>query len=403
MLTPTFAPGCGAGVGGAPRTDLITTGDGNSVRFRRYRVEVVEGADAGASVVLERGSLIVGSAPDADLHLEDGAVSRAHARLVPFADGVEVTDLDSKNGTFSAGTRIGRARLRPGAELVVGRTTLRLRPEDTEAALPPSEATRFRHVHGRSRIMREVFALLEAIAAKDTPVRIEGEPGVGKTRIACALHEARFGDRGLSIVSAGVDDLVAPGADTRTLVIEDVERLGATEQKALAEALEHRTWSARIIATTTAELERVGLDRGLVGALSVVRVKVPPLRARASDIPVLITDILEELGHTSVDLGPADLGRMQAYGWPDNVRELRAVIEGAVTMGSAPLSGDPGADAVVGADLPYKHARAQMLEAFEREYVRSLLSRHEGNVSKAARAAGIDRVYLHRLIKKYSL
>jgi transcriptional regulator of acetoin/glycerol metabolism len=57
----------------------------------------------------------------------------------------------------------------------------------------------------------------------------------------------------------------------------------------------------------------------------------------------------------------------------------------------------------VGADLPYKKARSQMIEAFEREYVRGLLSNHDGNISQAARAAGIDRVYLHRLIKKYEL
>ncbi len=99
--------------------------------------------------------------------------------------------------------------------------------------------------------------------------------------------------------------------------------------------------------------------------------------------------------------------------WPDNVRELRAVIERAVLLDrpslspgaapGAPAALPPGADAVVGADLPYKQARSQMIEAFEREYVRSLLAKHDGNVSRAARAAGIDRVYLHRLIKKYEL
>ena len=137
-----------------------------------------------------------------------------------------------------------------------------------------------------------------------------------------------------------------------------------------------------------------------------VRVRVPPLRERASDLPMLIEDILHELGRPGFELGPADLGRLQAYAWPDNVRELRAVIERAVSLESlqgTPTSGSAGASDVVGGDLPYKQARSQMIEAFEREYVRGLLAKHDGNISKAARVAGIDRVYLHRLIKKYEL
>ena len=67
------------------------------------------------------------------------AVSRAHVKLIPFSDGVEVIDLDSKNGTFSGGMRISRGRLSPGAELTIGRTTLRLVPEDRPAEVTVSE------------------------------------------------------------------------------------------------------------------------------------------------------------------------------------------------------------------------------------------------------------------------
>ncbi len=402
---------------------VITSPRAGAPRFRSYRVEVVEGPDAGRSVRLERGSLVIGSARDADLSLSDGAVSRAHARLVPFPDGVEVTDLESKNGTFVAGARIAKARVPAGSELVVGRSRVRLVPEDEDAVLEPSERTEFGRLHGRSRPMRELFALLELVADKDSPVLFEGEPGVGKKRAAESLHAQSPRRAGrvhvLLAEAAGADDVLPDELPTNvtTLLIDHVDALSPGAQARLADAVDRRSLGARYLATTCKDLDREvaagRFDRRLAAALGVVRVRVPPLRERASDLPVLIDDLLAELGHPSFDLGPADLGRMQAYAWPDNVRELRAVIERAVLLDrpslspgaapGAPAALPPGADAVVGADLPYKQARSQMIEAFEREYVRSLLAKHDGNVSRAARAAGIDRVYLHRLIKKYEL
>ena len=89
-------------------------------------------------------------------------------------------------------------------------------------------------------------------------------------------------------------------------------------------------------------------------------------------------------------------------------RTVRSVLERAVSLESlGPIDASQPAPIaraeVVGTDLPYKQARSQMIEAFEREYVKGLLDRYENNVSKAARVAGIDRVYLHRLIRKYEL
>lgn len=395
-------------------TDLIVTaGKPGAVRFRAYRVEVIEGPDAGKSAQLERGSMIVGSASEADLCLDDPSVSRAHAKLVPFIDGVEVTDLGSKNGTFLAGTRLEKARVAPGSQLTLGRSKLRLIPEDHDVTVEPSERTRFGLVHGRSRPMRELITILEMVSGKDAPILIEGEAGVGKERVARAIHEASPRKAGcIHVITAdsSQDDLLPAEMPTNatTILIKDVDALNTNAQRLVSAALENKRLDARFMATTRADLDRAAaagtFDRALLLTLGVVRVRVPPLRERASDLPMLIEDILGELGHPSYDLGPADLGRMQAYAWPDNVRELRSVIERAVLLEHPGL--DPASnatDAVVGGDLPYKQARSQMIEAFEREYVRSLLSKHDGNISRAARAAGIDRVYLHRLIKKYGL
>lgn len=405
----------GSIVGDGHTEHIVTDPHSGAPQFRAFRVLVVEGPDKGKETRLDRGSLVVGSAADADFPLADGAVSRAHARLVPYPDGVEVTDLESKNGTFAGGVRIVRARVAPGAEITVGRTTIRLSPEDRDMEIEPSPHTQFGHLHGRSRAMRQMFALLDLVAARDTPVLIEGETGAGKQRVARAIHDKSARSQGsLYVVDAptvkDADFLPELPTNVGSVLIRHVELLHAAAQANLHRLLEDRSIDARFLATTKKDLEREAaagrFDRALLLRLGVVRVRVPPLRERASDLPMLIEDILHELGRPGFELGPADLGRLQAYAWPDNVRELRAVIERAVSLESlqgAPASASAGASDVVGGDLPYKQARSQMIEAFEREYVRGLLAKHDGNISKAARVAGIDRVYLHRLIKKYEL
>lgn len=396
---------------------IVTDPRSGAVQFRAYRVLVVEGPDKGKEVRLDRGSLVLGSSTDADLTLSDGSVSRAHVKLVPFPDGVDVTDLESKNGTFTGGVRISRARVAPGAEITIGRTVVRLSPDDRDAEIEPSEQTVFAHLHGRSRAMRQMFALLDLVASRDTPILIEGEPGAGKARVAKAIHDKSGRASGtLLVIDAakleGAELLPALPPRVSTVLIRHVDELTHAAQHRLHHLLEDGEMDARFLATTRKDLDREvaagRFDRALLLRLGVVRVRVPPLRERASDLPMLIEDILVELGRAGFELGPADLGRLQAYAWPDNVRELRAVIERAVSLESLKTSSTPAAQSaaaadVVGADLPYKQARGQMIEAFEREYVRGLLARHDGNISKAARIAGIDRVYLHRLIKKYEL
>src|SRR5262245_62083084 len=133
-------------VSGERFTDLISPaqeGEGTATRLRTYKFEVVEGPDRGKSVRSERGSIVIGSASDADLVLTDGAVSRAHVKLVPFADGVEITDLESKNGTFVAGARLMHARVAPGTEFTIGRSIVHIIPEDDTPELEPSMLTNF--------------------------------------------------------------------------------------------------------------------------------------------------------------------------------------------------------------------------------------------------------------------
>ena len=113
-----------------------------------------------------------------------------------------------------------------------------------------------------------------------------------------------------------------------------------------------------------------------------------------------------------------DLERLRRHDWPGNVRELRNVLERACALSHGerleidealdehPGTGVAGGGATPGAvdvDLPFKEAKARVIESFEREYIRTLLKRHEGNLSAASRSAEIDRKHLRELLRKHGL
>ena len=171
--------------------------------------------------------------------------------------------------------------------------------------------------------------------------------------------------------------------------------------------------NVRLIAATNRDL-RAEVNAGrfrpdLYYRLAVFRVTLPSLRRRPEDIPLIAEQILARmaLDKSARDSlsAPAFLARLRAAPWPGNARELRNHLERCAVMQE---SLHPSADELDGPfaldlTLPYPESRRRTLEAFEHAYVRELLQRHGGNVSQAAVAGQLDRVYLHRLIKKHRL
>jgi DNA-binding NtrC family response regulator len=161
----------------------------------------------------------------------------------------------------------------------------------------------------------------------------------------------------------------------------------------------------RVISGTTAPLP--GAD--LFKHLATDRVRLPALREHLQDLPLLVRHILETLGPRARGfvLSPETLTQLEAHPWPGNVRELHDFIEKALALGdlSSPAAtlGDEDEAPAAPATLDYKQAREEALTSFEREYVAHLLRTFDGNVSKASREAGLDRAYLHRLIKRHGL
>jgi len=335
--------------------------------------------------------MTIGKAPGNDLVLADDTVSRQHCELVRTAEGVEVKDLGSTNGTRIDGTRVQEALLGPGAVLRVGEVEIVVRPATQRVEIMPSEAQEFRGVLGRALSMRTIFGVLERIAPTDATVLLEGETGTGKDLLARAIAAASpraqrpfvvvdcgaisyslieselFGHErgaftGAVAARAGAFEL----ADGGTLFLDEIGELPVDVQPKLLRVLETREFrrvggnkpiqvNVRVIAATKRNLLRevqAGKFReDLYFRLAVVPVTVPPLRARREDVPLLAEHILrltsaaEARGagapatHT---LGPDAMNALMAHDWPGNVRELRNVLERAVYLSHATGSQELG-------------------------------------------------------------
>jgi DNA-binding NtrC family response regulator len=176
--------------------------------------------------------------------------------------------------------------------------------------------------------------------------------------------------------------------------------------------------NVRVISATNRDLEREvnkGSFRGdLYFRIAVVSVRVPALRERTEDLPHLIRAFLVAIGaEASEHLFQPLMEELATHEWPGNVRELRNYVERSVVLQTANLSMPPPSPAFApagapegrseGADvrIPFKVAKDALIDRFERAYIRAALDASGGNMTKAARLAGIDRMYLHRLVQKH--
>jgi len=397
-------------------------------------VRVSEGPDAGVTHRFDQGSVTIGSGEDCALKLTDPSVSRKHATLELIPGGVRVKDLGSKNGTFYLGAKVDTALVPMGGSVRLGRTTLELMP--LKGAAPLSERTELCGLLGRSLAMRALFAQLERLGPKGTPVLLQGETGVGKTAVARALHElsprkkepfqvvdcgalskqlveselfghAKGAFTGADKARAGALEAAGQG----TLFLDEIAELPLDLQPKLLRVLDgssfrrvgenlDRTARCLVHAATHKDLEeevKQGRFRqDLYYRLAVATVRVPPLRERPEDIPALVEHFAKARG--GVTLSPATVAAFQCDAWPGNVRELRNAVERALALGDADAPEPPK-----GAAPGFKEARDKLLEDFERDYLRTLLERNGDNMSEAARVAGISRAQFYRLLERYGL
>jgi transcriptional regulator with GAF, ATPase, and Fis domain len=452
---------------GFPATQLYTDVHTGELRERKFRISVIQGPDRGVERVLETGTTLVGTHPNNDLVLTDDTVSRYHLELQVRRDGLRVKDLGSTNGTFHGDTRVTTITVQGATRLRLGRNTgFEIVPNEDEVQLTEFVGDRLGKVVGVSPAMRTLFSLLQRVSPTDATLLLEGETGTGKEAIAEAVHQLSsrsantltvvdcaaipsnligselFGHVKGSFTGAHSDkDGLIQAANGSTLFLDEIGELALDLQPQLLRVLEKREVrrigdtratrvDIRVVAATNRNLKdmvKQGTFReDLFYRLAVVRAVVPPLRDRPEDIPLLAHHFADQMGAT-FDLSPSLVDELRCHSWPGNVRELRNVVERALSLGREGLpprvselvtTNNPGPGGGhaqqgygVGAsgssdevyELPFKEAKGRLIEGFERDYLTHLLRRHRGNISRAAAEAGIDRNYIHRLVKKYNL
>jgi DNA-binding NtrC family response regulator len=301
---------------------------------------------------------------------------------------------------------------------------------------------------GRSKLMLALREKVQQYAGHDQFVLISGEPGSGRGAFARYLHglSRRADDPLISVTAASLteanaeeqlcgresDSQVQAGAFERaakgTLVIDDLSDLNEAAQKVLLAALEDGSYrrvnghdavklEARVVATVGTNYEALvdqdNLRRDLVAQLSVLNLKIPPLREYSEDVPDLLAHYVDKLvdaeGLTFRRFSVAAQNRLRNYPWPDNVRELKNLVRRLLLSGSDDdisleevedeiSSGAPVDEPLVKQDLlslPLREAREQ----FERAYLQQQLVLCDGKVGQLAKRVGMERTHLYRKLR----
>ena len=286
----------------------------------RGKLTVLSGPDQGLEREFE-GRLRIGSRAYADLVLSDPAVSGVHCELIT-GEALRVRDLSSKNGTLIGSVRIIEAVLTPGEVLTLGSTRVQVAPAGDSADVAPAGDFTLHGLVGRSAPMRALLARIEAIAATESTVLLQGETGTGKERVAEALHLSSARAQGpLTTVDCGAmpstlieaelfgyergaftgADHAFAGAFERaaggTVFLDEIGELPLALQPKLLRVLESREVrrlgdtkmipvDVRVIAATNRDLPlEVSAGRfreDLFYRLAVIRLTVPPLRERVA-------------------------------------------------------------------------------------------------------------------------
>jgi two-component system, NtrC family, response regulator HydG len=414
---------------------------------------VAKAADA-RQFTIDVDALVVGRDPGANIVVLDPEVSAFHCELRAVSEGILIRDLGSTNGTFLGPVRVREVTIVTTSELTIGRSKIVVEPQ-ARRRVDVGFSDRFGPLVGSSPKMRRVFGVLEKVAGTPLSVLIVGETGTGKELVAKAIHDAseRSGGSFIVVDCGSIPPTLAESilfghekgaftgaterrkgaladADGGTLFLDELGELPIELQPKLLRALSEKQVKrvggstfepidVRVLAATRrdlgAEMNAGRFRSDLFFRIAQVRVELPPLRERLSDLPLLIEDVCRRVSkpqHGSTVLAWIEQ-RMGSHDWQGNVRELVNVASVAATLADEPgaiddvlmlardevavdrLSGGPG--------TAFSEAKRVAIAAFEQDYFTGLTKRCKGNVSEMARQSGMERHHVRAYLRKHRI
>ena len=305
--------------------------------------------------------------------------------------------------------------------------------------------TRFDNIIGQSSQMEEIFRLIREVAQTDSSILILGETGTGKELVAKAIHAKSKRSRGpfIAINCGAMPDTLLEselfghqkGAYTGavhgrkgflevvsggTLFLDEIGDISPKMQVDLLRVLEDRQITRigdrqpvdvdfRLISATRRDLEeeiaKGNFREDFFYRINVIVLHVPPLRERKKDIPLLVQHFLQKYSSETtkkVDHTTAEAtGLLKDYDWPGNVRELENAIERAVVLSKSRTLGSEDFSFLRASTITPSKRRS--LREMEKEYIQGMLTECSWNVTKASKILDINRVTLHKMIKRYDL
>ena len=333
----------------------------------------------------------------------------------------------------------------------------RLKSENAYLRAQLQERYRFEGIVGRSRAMRDLFQLLETVASTASTILITGETGTGKEVVARAIHHnsPRRAHRFVALNCSAIPETLleaelfghAKGAFTGaigtrqgrleqahrgTLFLDEVGTMSMPLQMKLLRVLQEREFErvgdsntirvdVRVIAATNADLGRMvqasTFREDLFYRLNVIPVRLPPLRDRKEDIPLLAQHFLEkyagELGRPPMTMSQTAVRALMSYAWPGNIRQLENAVERAVALSAGRAQVEvsdlpPEVQQAEAADLTFPSLSfpdegidfERFIADIEREMIRRSLERTQGNKGAAARLLNLKRTTLVEKLKR---
>jgi len=394
----------------------------------------------------------------------DALALLTRAREIDADVPVVIVEQSPTLSTAAAGLRLGASDylagpLVPADLAAAARRLLGGRRLEAEYALLRRQIERpytFDDIIGASAGMRRVFETIQQVADSEVDVLIHGETGTGKELIARSIHRRSRRAAGpfvpvdcgaipeslLESEFFGHEKGAFTGADSRrigllefadhgTFFLDELGELPLVMQAKLLRTLQERKIrrlggreeigiDVRIVAATARALDEMirqgSFRQDLFYRINVVRIDLPPLRERGDDIGLLaeylVNRYTREIGRDIRGITPEAYQVLAQYRWPGNVRQLQNVIRRGIALAKGNMIDvDDLPDEVVvaaGEDRPdgetgYFAIRDRQLAAFEHDYLRDVLKRHQGDVRTAAREAKLPRGTLYRLMKKHGI